>query len=280
MNRYVGGDKGGAIRRIVTSLHRAFTIYVLPFALPLLLPPNPSQWVIKFVHNPFLQRNNAIVRDFDLFRTNLGTAFRNIAVADPVGFAQFLDPIFGVERMHLQRGRVNQKARPDKAIAHLVVAQNVADILAKKTFDALPKFLDAVDILLLHPPGPIGRVWRARLKRFDFFLYLKIPRHVGDQILHQRKCFHRLDGYRPVYRQIAHPGHAHELRTSIYLGRTGAAFPRLAIPPARQVIRLRSLNLINGVEDDHAFGDFAAVLLETTGTRVATPDFENCRFQS
>ena len=63
---------------------------------------------------------------------------------------------------------------------------------------------------------------------------------------------------------------------AVYFGRTGAAFPRLTIPSTRQVIRLRSLNLINGVEHNHAFGNFGLVLLETAATRVAAPDFESC----
>src|SRR5438874_1947086 len=157
-------------------------VTVLTFHLLSFPPPNPSQRVVIIIHYTFLQRNNAIVRDLDFFRTNLRAALRNVAVADPVGFAQFFDSIFGIERMHLQRGCVNQKARPDKAIMHLMITQHVADVLTKETFNAFPEFLDSVDILLLHPPGAVRRVRRTRLKRFDFLLYLKIPRHVGDQI--------------------------------------------------------------------------------------------------
>ncbi len=62
--------------------------------------------------------------------------------------AQFFRPVLCVERMHLQRGRVDQKARPDKAVVQTMIAQDVADILAEKTFDAFAEFLDAVDVLL------------------------------------------------------------------------------------------------------------------------------------
>jgi len=59
---------------------------------------------------------------------------------------------FGVQRMHLEGGDVDQKARPINLIVQLMLAQHVANILAKETFDALSKFLDAVDVLLGHAP--------------------------------------------------------------------------------------------------------------------------------
>ena len=49
--------------------------------------------------------------------------------------------------MHLERGRINQETRPDELIVHVVIAQDVANILAKKALDAFPKFLDAIDVL-------------------------------------------------------------------------------------------------------------------------------------
>src|SRR5438874_6712599 len=108
---------------MVKSLNtNRFTILESRFTLPFPPPPNPSQWIIKLIHHPFFQRNNSVVRDLNLLRTNLGTTFRDVAVADSVGFAQFRHPIFGIEGVHLERGGVNQKARPDKAIMHLMIA--------------------------------------------------------------------------------------------------------------------------------------------------------------
>ena len=37
-----------------------------------------------------------------------------------------------------------------------VIAEDVTNILAKEAFDALPEFLDAIDILLRHPPEDIA----------------------------------------------------------------------------------------------------------------------------
>ena len=77
--------------------------------------------------------------------------------------------------MHFQRRHVNEETRADKFIVHLVIAQDVANILAKKTFDAFPELLYAIDVLLLHPPRSIGRVRRAWLEFLDLLLCPKIP---------------------------------------------------------------------------------------------------------
>src|SRR5690242_19806710 len=105
--------------------------------------------------------------------------------------------------MHLERGRVNQKTRTDKAIMHAMIAEDVADILAKETFDAFAKFLDAIDVALLHPPGAVGSVGWARFERLDPFFDRVIPRDIGNQILQPREGFHRLDRDRAIERKIA-----------------------------------------------------------------------------
>ncbi len=56
-----------------------------------------------------------------------------------------------------------------------MIAQHVANILAKKTLDAFTKFLDAIDVLLLHSPGSIGGVRWTRFELLDFFLHSEIP---------------------------------------------------------------------------------------------------------
>ena len=158
---------------------------------------------------------------------------------------------------------VNQKARADEFVVLLVIAQDVADILAKKTLDAFPEFLHAIDVVLRHPPGAIGASGGARLEFLDLFLHPKIPRNIGDQILHERERLHRLDRDRLVERQIAQPRHAHQLRHAVDFRGTGAAFARFAVPAAGQVVRLLRLDVVNGIEHDHAFGNFRRVILET-----------------
>ena len=111
----------------------------------------------------------------------------------PCALSQFLNAILGIERMHFKRRDVNQKSRPNKFVVHLMIAQHVANILAKKTLDAFPKFLHAIDVLLLHSPGSIRRIRRSRLELLDLFLHSKIPRNIRDQIFHNRKRLHRLE---------------------------------------------------------------------------------------
>ena len=94
--------------------------------------------------------------------------------------AQFIDPILGIQRMHLERGDVDQKARPDELIVHPMIAQHVTDILTEKTFDAFSKLLHAIDIRLLHAPGAVRRIWWTRLKGFDSLFNMKVPGNIGD----------------------------------------------------------------------------------------------------
>ncbi len=90
-----------------------------------------------------------VVGDLNAFRTNFGAAFGDVAITDSLRCSQFLDPVLGVERMHFQRGDVNQKSRADEFVVLAMVAQNMTNILAKKTLDAFSKFLDAIDVGLL-----------------------------------------------------------------------------------------------------------------------------------
>ena len=162
--------------------------------------PKPSEWIIKFVHHPFFQRNDSVVGDLDVLGTNFRATLRDIAVTDSLGVSQFFQSIFGVERMHLQRCHVNQKTRAYEFVVHLMIAQYMANVLAKKTFDAFPEFLNPIDVGLLHPPGAVGRIGRPRLERFDSLLHRKIPRNIGDQIFQDRECFHRFDRDWPIER--------------------------------------------------------------------------------
>ena len=79
----------------------------------------------------------------------------------------------GVERVHLERGRVDEEARADELLVLAVIAQHVADVLAQEALDALAVLLDAVDVLLRHPPGAVGRVGLRGLNFWIVFLTRK-----------------------------------------------------------------------------------------------------------
>jgi hypothetical protein len=242
--------------------------------------PKPAKRIIKLVHHAFFQRNDSVIGNLNVFRTNFGAAFRDVAVTDPLSVSQVLQPIFGIERMHFQRGHVNQKTRPDEFVVHLMIAQHMANVLAEKTLDALPKFLNAIDVGLLHPPRPIRRIRRARTERLDSTLHQKIPRDVCDQVFQDRERLHRFDRDRPIERQIAHPRHTHQLWHPVHFGRARSTLAGLAIPSTGQVVCLGSLDLMDSVEHNHSFGAFGRVILKRPGVRVTAPDFENGGFQS
>ena len=70
-------------------------------------------------------------------------------------------PIRGVERVHFQGGDVDQETRADELVVHVVVAQDVANVLAQEALDALAELLHAVDVGLAHAPGAVGSVGRC-----------------------------------------------------------------------------------------------------------------------
>src|SRR5688572_8220324 len=106
---------------------------------------------------------------------DLCTAFCDVAVADPEHVFEFFCPILGIERVHFKRSGVNQKSRPDEFFVFHMVAEYVANILTKKSLDALAKILYAIDVRLLHPPRAVLSVRRPRAEFFDAFLDLEIP---------------------------------------------------------------------------------------------------------
>ncbi len=207
-------------------------------------------------------------------RADLRATLGDVAVAHAVGGAQLRQPVLGVERMHLERGHVDEEPRADELVLLVVIAQHVADVLAQKALDTLAEFLHAVDIRLLHAPGAVRRVRRPRLERLDLLLDLVVPGHIGHEVFDVRKRPHRLDGHRLIERQLVQPRHAHEARIPVDLGRTRAALAGLAVPAARQIGGLRRLDGVDGVEHDHAFADLGGEVLELPLAPGPSPDAE------
>jgi len=130
------------------------------------------------VHDSFLQGNDSVVGDVNVFRADFRATLRDVAVTDAVRGAQFFEAILGIERMHLERGGVNQKARADEFVVLPVIAQDVANVLAEKTLDAFPEFLDAIDVRLLHPPGAVGGVRLPGLEGGNCHLRAEVRRDI------------------------------------------------------------------------------------------------------
>jgi hypothetical protein len=65
-----------------------------------------------------------------VFGTHLGTAFCDVAIADAKKVLKVLGAVFGIERMHLERGCIYQKSRTDKFGVLFVIPKHVTDVLA------------------------------------------------------------------------------------------------------------------------------------------------------
>src|SRR5947209_19110855 len=92
--------------------------------------------------------------------------------------------------MHLQRSYPYEKARTRKLLLLIVIPQDVADILAQETLDALAELLHTIDIPLIHLPLDCG----VRLKRRDPLVHLVVPGDVRHEVLDNRERLERIDG--------------------------------------------------------------------------------------
>jgi hypothetical protein len=116
--------------------------------------------------------------------------------------------------MHFERSRTHEEPRSPKLLLLTVLAQNVADILAKEALDALAKFLNAIHIALVHLPRDAGP-W---LKRGNLLIDFEIPGDISDQILNHRESLHGKDGDGLIKRERVHARFACEPRPAIDLG--------------------------------------------------------------
>ena len=190
---------------------------------------------------------------------------------------QIADAVLGVERMHLQRGRVDQEARADELLVHVVVAQDVADVLAQEALDALAELLHAVDVGLLHAPGAVGASGLRGLNCLIFFLTRKFQEtSVTRSLISGKVCIGSTVTGWSSGRSIQ-PRHAHQRGHAVDLGRARAALAGLAVPAHGEVVGLLGLDLVHGVEHHHALGDLGLVVLELAACRVAAPDAKRRR---
>jgi hypothetical protein len=90
---------------------------------------------------------------------------------------------------------------------------------------------------------------------------------------------HRFDDHRHIEVQLAHPGHAHQLRHSIHLSRARAALACFAIPPNRKIGGELGLDAMDRVEHDHALVYFRLEILECSPVGIAAPDSKHYLFR-
>src|SRR6266478_627172 len=224
-----------------------------------------GQRIVKLVHDALLERNDGVVGDANLLRTNFGATLRDVAKADPKLILEQPRAVAAVERMHFKPGNAHKKARPGELLLLVVFAKNVAYVLTQKTFDALAELLHAVHVELRDFPFNS----RARFERGDFPVDTVIPRNVGDKVFDARKGFHRKDDDGLVHREIVHAGLAGQAGTAVNFRGARAALPCFAIPADGEVRGEMALDVVEGVENDHAGSDGHAVVHRLPALRIA-----------
>jgi hypothetical protein len=210
-----------------------------------------GQRIVELVDDTLLERDDGVVRDVNILGADFGAAFGDIAEADAEIVLEQRRAIEGVERMHFEAGDANEEARTAELFLFVVFAKDMADVLAKKTFDALPEFLDAIDVDLRNFPVGV----RVRAEGGDFFVDSVVPGNVGDEVFDAREGFHGHDGDGLVHRQRVDARLACEARAAVDFRGAGTALGGFAVPAHGEIGREMALNVVESVEDDHAGGD-------------------------
>src|SRR5208283_2287599 len=92
-----------------------------------------------------------------MFRTDLGAALRDVAVTQARLFADEVATVVLIERMHLELGVADEEPRSGVVLLIvLVIANDVADVLAHEALDALAELLAALDVFLEHAIPAFG----------------------------------------------------------------------------------------------------------------------------
>src|SRR5258708_3771486 len=157
---------------------------------------DPGQRVVELGHDPLLERDDRVVGDVDIFRADLAAALRDVAEAEAGLRPDELEAVVRVQRMHLERRVADEHPRAGEGrLVLLVVADDVAGVLAEEALDALVELLDPVDVLLVHPARAVGLL-RLRLERGGLFGLLVVERSGGPDVLADREGLHRLNPHR------------------------------------------------------------------------------------
>src|SRR6202041_2054010 len=120
------------------------------------LAPEPGHRVVAGVDHALLHRDDAVVGDLYVLGAHLGAALRDVAHAQAAVVRQ-LAAVVDVEGVHLELGEADEEAGPGVlGLVLLVVADDVADVLAHEALDALTELLAPLDVDLLHPVATLG----------------------------------------------------------------------------------------------------------------------------
>src|SRR5580704_7387983 len=100
--------------------------------------------MVELVDDTLLQRNDGIVGNVNIFGADFGATLRDVAEADAEVVLEQAGAIERIQRMKLEAGDTDEKARTAEFGFGVVLTKDVADVLAKKTLDTFAEFLHAV----------------------------------------------------------------------------------------------------------------------------------------
>jgi hypothetical protein len=233
--------------------------------LPADLPEQHGQRIVKLVHHALFERDDGVVGDANLLGADLGATFGDVAKTEAKLVLEKAGAVAAVEGMHFESGDSNEEARAGELLFLVVLAKDVAHVLAEKAFDALSKLLHAVHIELRNSPFDAG----ARSESRDFPVDTIVPGNVGDKVFDARKGFHGEDGDGLVLRKIVHARLTGQARTAVDFRGAGAALPCFAIPADGEVRSEVPLNVMERIKDNHAGRDGNAIVNGLSAIRIA-----------
>src|ERR1700682_1422977 len=106
----------------------------------------PDRIEVDIVH-ALLERDDRVVRDVDVLRTHLGAALCDVALPAARLSLQLRTPVDRILGVHLQARDPDQETGTVEGILQVVVAYDVADVLAQEALDAFAELHHALDIL-------------------------------------------------------------------------------------------------------------------------------------
>src|ERR1700674_4705988 len=229
------------------------------------LPEQHGQRSVKLVHHALFERDYGIVGDSNLFGGDLGATFCDVAETQAQLILEQAGAVAAVEGMHFEAGDSNEETRARELLLLVVVAKDVAHVLAEKAFDALAKLLDAVHIELGDFPFHSLAGFEGR----DFTVDTIVPGNVGDKVFDSGKGFHGQNRNGLVLREIVHARFAGEARAAVDFCGARAALSCFAIPANGEIGSEVPLNVVERVEDNHAGSDGDEIVNGLPAIRIA-----------
>lgn len=93
-------------------------------------PHQLGDGVVEAVDDAFLERDDGVIGNVNMFRTDFRAAFCDVAVAQAGFLFDQFHAVIGVERVHFQGRQAHEKARPGKGrLVVIVIADDMADVL-------------------------------------------------------------------------------------------------------------------------------------------------------